>query len=342
LRDGRFRATALEAIDPLRGQLRKLAGNPDKTRALRFKLGGMVGLGAYVYSFLRIGQWLDEPEILEEARRIATLITPARIAEDTSLDVMHGSAGAVLGLTALHLVAPEALPGSPAPLEIAFDCGLHLLRQRTARPRQPQAWPASGRMPWCGFAHGAAGIAYALMRLYEQTGHEDFRQAAREGLEFERFHYDPEARNWRDLRSPERRFMTAWCHGAPGIALGRLGIPAWSLEPDLAEEIRIGLDTTSNAAESDRDFLCCGNMGRVEVLLYGHQRLRNERLLQDAEELAWRALAKAHSSGGRYRWFGDSPDDRFSPSFFSGAAGLGYTLLRLADPLSLPCVLLLE
>ena len=40
-------------------------------------------------------------------------------------------------------------------------------------------------------------------------------------------------------------------------------------------------------------------------------------------------------------WRTTMSPDLFDPTFFTGAAGIGYVLLRLADP-SLPCVLALD
>src|SRR4029077_3473690 len=105
-------------------------------------------------------------------------------------------------------------------------------------------WPCNGKLPRCGFAHGAAGIAYALTRLFERTGETRFRDAAEEGVAFEHLHYDREHGNWPLLDAPDLRFRTSWCNGAPGIALGRLGMLALDSDP-VRQDLRVALDTTS-------------------------------------------------------------------------------------------------
>jgi lantibiotic modifying enzyme len=40
-----------------------------------------------------------------------------------------------------------------------------------------------------------------------------------------------------------------------------------------------------------------------------------------------------------FRLFQDTPSKVFCPGLFSGAAGIGYALLRLSSPGALPCVL---
>lgn len=331
---------ALQALQPLRRQMAHLVANPDRAARLRFRLGGTIGLGAYVYAFLRVGRWLGEEDLIEEACDVATLVSPERIGADDALDVGQGAAGAILALLLLDREAPETRRREVRPLERAAGCGDHLLRRRTGEAGEPRAWPANGYRPWCGFAHGAAGIAHALVRLAARTGREAFRDAALEGLLFERRHYDPAHRNWRDLRGLGDGFMTAWCHGAAGVALARLGIFREIRTPEIEEEMRLALTTTRETPVLDRDSICCGNMGRVDILLQASRELGDEELARAAADLAGRVVAGAHRRG-HYR--GSKPDDpSFSPTLFTGSAGIGYTLLRLADAPDLPSVLALE
>ena len=107
------------------------------------------------------------------------------------------------------------------------------------------------------------------------------------------------------------------------------------------QDLRAALDTTSACSASPIDSLCCGNMGRSEILLQAHAALGDECLLAAAEATAFRAVLRSRGQDGRYSWTGPG-DERFFPSFFTGAAGIGYSLLRLARPSLLPCVLALE
>ncbi|HEY4592075.1 MAG TPA: lanthionine synthetase LanC family protein, partial [Thermoanaerobaculia bacterium] len=105
--------------------------------------------------------------------------------------------------------------------------------------------------------------------------------------------------------------------------------------------LRAALETTLAYSQLTSDGLCCGNLGRAEILLRAYEALGEEGLLRGAEEIATRAVARSREQGGDYLWSGKA-DGRFVPSFFTGAAGVGYALLRLARPSLLPCVLALE
>jgi type 2 lantibiotic biosynthesis protein LanM len=334
--DGR-RQTILDTLAPLRRHLRQ---EREAARDPFPDLGGFTGLGGSIYAFSLLGRWLGEPELTADAAWLAALLTPARIAADTALDVMSGCAGAALALLALERTSPECSKGRETLRERAVACGEHLLSQRVASDGGPRAWAAKGLAPLCGFAHGAAGIACCLARLYERTGDSRFRDAAEEGVAFERLHYDPEHGNWPVLRAPGRPFMTSWCSGAPGVALGRLGTLPLATEA-VRQDLRAALDTTAACSLLGIDSLCCGNLGRAEVLLQSHQVLGEERLRRAAEATASQAVRRSRDEGGRYRLPGHG-DDGSAPFFFTGAAGIGYALLRLARPSLLPCVLALE
>lgn len=321
--DGR-REMVLDTLAPLRRHLRQ---EPP------LGLGGFTGLGGAIYVLALLGRWLGEPALLEDAAWLATRVTPDRIAADTALDVMDGCAGAALALLALERLAPQE---GESLLARAAACGEHLLRQRVATDGGPRAWAPTGLAPMCGFAHGAAGIAFCLTRLHDRTGDARFRAAAEEGVAFEGLHYDPERGNWPILRAPDRPFMTSWCSGAPGIALGRLGMLSLGAGPVL-QDLRAALETTAACPPSGVDSLCCGSLGRAEVLLRAHEVLGEEGLRHAAEAAAAQAVQGSRDEGGRYR-----PSGGFPPFLLTGAAGVSYALLRLARPSLLPCVLALE
>ncbi|HEX2202162.1 MAG TPA: lanthionine synthetase LanC family protein, partial [Longimicrobium sp.] len=94
------RDLALRAAAPLRRTLVALVRDPAKAAETVLPLGGMIGLGGYVYGLVRIGEWLESPETVRDAGEAAALFTDARIDRDERLDVVGGCAGAVLALLA--------------------------------------------------------------------------------------------------------------------------------------------------------------------------------------------------------------------------------------------------
>jgi type 2 lantibiotic biosynthesis protein LanM len=290
-------------------------------------IGGLAGLGARIYTLVALGELLGEEEPIREAHRAAARLTPERIAADARLDVTLGAAGALLALLALDASPPAGRSMGPEPLETAAICARHLLARRL--PGSP-AWAAPGRPPEAGFAHGAAGIAHALLRFAARTGDGEARAAALAAIVFER-----------SLLAAETAVQTTWCRGLPGIALARLGALDVHADTEVRHEIRSALAATRASALTPIDHLCCGNLGRAEILLEAGRILDDAELVEAARELAGQVLARAAARGG-LSWLPSGEISSFDPSFFKGAAGVGYTLLRLAAPERLPCVLRMQ
>ena len=282
--------------------------------------------------------WLDEPGLLDDARRVCGLVNAASIAADRSFDVLKGAAGAILGLLALHRTA-----GDEAALAAAVACGRHLLQSRATDPDGNLGWHAHpGRTRHLtGISHGAAGIALALLRLYRSTGDADFRAAAEQALTYERKLFMPRSGNWPDLRFrafPDGADTTCqWCHGGSGIGLARVACLDLIDDDHIMGEIEAALSTTLAASPRPMDQLCCGNMGRIDFLLTAGVRLSRPELVACARNRATAIVGQA-TRRGQFAW--DAGDDRMNPGFFQGISGIGYQLLRLTSPETLPSILL--
>jgi type 2 lantibiotic biosynthesis protein LanM len=329
------RELALAGIARLRKTLR---GRNAPRLARSLGIGAAAGLGSIVYALTVISKSLRDDALLADARAAAALFTDDLIAADQRLDVIGGSAGAILGLLRLHRDT-----GSADVLDRAVKCADHLVRQSRAGPEGLRSWVGQGFGPRAlnGMSHGAAGFAYALASLAAAAGREDFAAAAAECIAFEDSSYDPERHNWPDLRwGGEPTWPCQWCHGAPGIGLARLATAKRG-----GGDARLLSDDARNAVEGVEqgwrglvDTLCCGSLGSIEFFSAAGDALARS----DLGELASRrllAVLRAAAARGDYRWNGGK--GRFNLGLFRGLAGVGYTALRRLDA-SLPNVLIWE
>jgi lantibiotic modifying enzyme len=340
------RDLAVRAIAPVRAKLNswKNAGNQFPSTAI--PIGGLNGVGAFVYTFLRMAKWLGIPEFLESAQLAAAAITPERIRADESFDVLSGCAGALLALLAFlsePAFSREELGGIT---DSAIACGKHLLARRTASTGGPRAWACGERAPMTGFAHGASGIGYGLVKLFGHTGHKEFLDAALEAFRFERSLYNPCQKTWLDPRFERPLEQAAWCNGAPGIALSRLGAVRVTPLASLFDDLEIALRITAALPESPRDHLCCGNFGWIEIMSTAGRELNQPDLAELARGLAAKRLKRAETSNFCFPFTDQRPVEwrecSFQPSLFLGLAGAGYAMLRLLQPEVFPCLLLLD
>jgi type 2 lantibiotic biosynthesis protein LanM len=302
------------------------------------QVGAFSGWGGLVYTFTHLGLLWGEPGLLAEAEELAARM-PA-VENDEAFDLIAGSAGALAALLALHRHRP-----SRAVLEVAVRCGERLLAGAVVDERG-HGWPPDkslGRRPLTGFSHGTAGIAWALAQLARASGEERFRDAARAALRYERSWFDPERGNWPDLRegreSPEgRTFLHAWCHGAPGIGLGRIGLLPCLDDAEMRSEIRAAVQSTLAEGFGFNHSLCHGDLGNLELIREAGRVLEDAELTAEAGRLAARILTRIEDGGPRC---GTSTRTE-SPGLMAGLAGIGYGLLRAAWPDRVPSVMLLE
>lgn len=335
---GLHHATGHEAAGRLaREAFRGAAAQLDPTWfRLLFEPGIGAGLGAtsLLYGLLRGAQLLDEPELLQATLRGVACVTPERIAHDARLDLLGGVAGAAVTLLALHRAG-----GDDHTLDLAVACGRHLLDKRRAADGGLRAWPTLNATVLAGFSHGAAGIVLALERLHAATGLDEFGQAALEGREWENSIYDEAEGNWPDFRSPRtgrgHAFQSTWCHGASGIGLGRVDRPG-GLDDTARRDVERAVAKTLEARVTDIDHLCCGELGRVELLFEAGRRLDRPDLVAEGRR---RVEAVVHAAERRGRYALGFESGPSVPSFFQGTAGVGWALLRAARP-ELPSVLL--
>jgi lantibiotic modifying enzyme len=200
------------------------------------------------------------------------------------------------------------------------------------------SYPTHGNLT--GFSHGAAGAGYALASLFARTGDDRARRAAAGAFAYEASLFDPATRNWPDLRAHAgtASFATFWCHGAPGIALSRLGalqvLGRGPYEAEALAAVETTMDSVSAALPtlSGSFSLCHGLAGNAEVLLAAQAVL-------SPEDCSWRDLAHRVALAGIQRYGSGAepwPDGTYggtTPNLFLGLAGIGLLYLRLHDPL---------
>ncbi|NEP00427.1 MAG: type 2 lantipeptide synthetase LanM [Symploca sp. SIO2E9] len=318
-----FREFSLRALAPYRSLLKH--SRQSQTMARNLGIGGGIGLGSVVYVLTFCALLFGQQELLNDALRTVELFSDEQIASDKTFDVIGGSAGAILGLLALYKATAD-----PWVLERAMRCGFHLIQGYS---------PRSSPAPLAGFSHGAAGLDLALDRLGEASGHNEFLSAAANWRAYERNLFHSESNNWLDLRYQSKTninpdgFFCNWCHGAAGIGLARLDLT----HPDSLTQVDINAAISSIISHpmSMRDNLCCGNFGRFEILLQAGLKMNKPKLIALARQ---QAAIRLHKMPLGFNWLVGTDDNNLG--LFQGTAGIGYTLLRLAKPNTLPSVLL--
>lgn len=301
---------------------------------------GPAGVG---YACLEAGLALEDDSLVREGLRILTGVA-ALPPDPRHLDVVAGSAG----LIPVLLDAARRF-GRRDLVESARAHG-RLLVSTAVRSTAGWSWKTLEQVPrhLLGFGHGASGIAWALLELFEATGETAFRDAALEGLRYERAHSRPDG-TWPDLRhdsgsAPPPRSMDAWCHGAPGIGLARLrALAVLGSEPALTAELGVALRATAASLTSEEGLagfsLCHGAGGNADLLLLAAEALGQPHLRWVAEAAGWRGVERYHRTG--LPWPCGVSGAGETPNLMLGLAGIGHFYLRLYSK-SVSSVLLID
>ncbi|EPX56490.1 Lanthionine biosynthesis protein LanM [Cystobacter fuscus DSM 2262] len=323
---GHYTEVAWETLASIRQRLEE-----DKSLPGTFGAFGDCGV---LHALAHLGALWNEPRLWDEAEALLARL-PALIDKDKKHDVFGGAAGCILLLLGLDRCRP-----SSRARELAVRCGEQLLASAQTM-EQGLGWPTPlGPSPLTGLLHGASGIAWALFELATATGEERFRTTARRALEYERAHFSPEAGNWRDLRAEPAPggFMVSLCHGAPGVGLARLFMLP-NLDAEQAhEELSAAVATTLARGFGGTHSLCHGDLGNLEFLMLAEKVLGQSALGHERQRLAAAILTSIEEAGVLC----GVPLGVETPGFMTGLAGVGYALLRLAEPERVPSVLALE
>jgi type 2 lantibiotic biosynthesis protein LanM len=256
------------------------------------------------------------------------------IGKDRGLDIIGGCAGLIGPL--LHL-------GTPKALELAVLAGERLLETQ-AKEGGWVSLASEQKTMLLGFSHGAAGFVSALAALHRATNDPRFLKGADKALTFERARFDKQACNWPDYRQNHRdhphhpssaglRFMTSWCHGAPGIALARTSLWDTALWDDkAAEEVQTALNTTGAMAMLRNDHLCCGALGIAAILRYAgtgpwiSDGSARRQWLERANAVVDQSIARRNLNGKVFLCLNAQQGSLLLPGMFNGLSGMGMVL----------------
>ena len=342
----RYTELARLALNGIRSQLEQ-----QKEPLQPVGMGTFNGLGSVLYLLTHLSVLWRDQSLIQEAQALVERM-PAFIEQDTHLDIVSGAAGCILNLLSLYSVH-----SAQQTLRTACLCGNHLLAT-AQKMENGVAWKTlPNEQPLGGFAHGTAGIALSLLKLASVSGDQRYQQTALEALAYDRSLYVPGEQNWADLRTfaarrlpteaakrgaserQERRTaMVAWCHGAAGIGLGRAAGLQYLDTEQVRQEITIAVQTTLAWGFKDNHSLCHGALGNLDLILTASRALNQPLYREKLAEMTAMVLESFTTCG----WVAGVPLGVETPGLMTGLAGIGYELLRLAEPERVPSVLLLE
>lgn len=350
-KDPEFKITAEAAISQALDRAQDI---PPESR-----FGFYSGQTGIAYVAAEVGRNLSNPDLIEGALKLVRRLYKDDGSNYNLLDMISGIAGAIPSLIKIHQISNE-----PSILDLAMNLGDKLLSSAVKEP-YGCSWDykASGLQSamhnLTGFSHGAAGIGYALIELYNVVEKKEYLEAARGAFQYEDHWFSQKDDNWPDFRldegdtyntttaqkmNKEPRFVAGWCHGAPGISISRLRANQILGEELYSSDIESAIRTMKRivaGVDKNTDYpnfsLCHGLSGVGDILLYASDVLGSDSLKSLASSIGQYGIKEfAHKN---LPWPCDNRVGEML-SLMLGIAGIGNFYLRLASSKHIPSPLI--
>jgi lantibiotic biosynthesis protein len=298
----------------------------------RFPIGFYIGHAGIAYMLIELGEVFSNEQFVMSGRQVIRQISHRDIAAQ-ELDIFSGLAGSIPVLLKVYRKYSDDFV-----LNLAVEYGDHLIGS-AIRSDKGVRWfgvddVASLTESQIGFAHGDAGIAWALLELSAVTGEKRFLTAAEETFRFQQTQVDllrQRLEGSETLSAGDLRYALSWCNGAVGVCLSRLR--AYELTQKRIYKDQSGaLSTTIKAVDiSNQNYLVChGATGTSDLFIYASQILGDVRYKIAANQIGLRGIEQIEQKG--LPWPCHSRPLGETLNLMTGLAGIGYFYLRLYDP----------
>ncbi len=289
-------------------------------------LSGEAGVGV---ALARAGHLLEDSTLVAAAEERGRLVAASPYG---LYDIFHGTAGRVK----YHLILWHST-GKAEHLQEAMRAGKTLLEQAEEDVdgmywRVPQGHKELSGKVYSGYGHGVAGVADALLDLYQATECSEFLTVAQRAGDWlvERavaVGREQQGLGWPELDKGEV-CGAFYCHGSSGIARFFLHAAQHQHFPQAMDLARGAAKAVADGTRWATPIRCHGLAGNIELLLDMYEVTREQEWLDTAYIFAHLLEASTEVQDGMRVWLAENPE-MITPGFLSGYAGIGETLLRL-------------
>ena len=330
-----YKQTSIGAFEKSYSQIHKIRSE---------RIGFYEGQTGIAFSMTQAGEWLHENDLIEKGKKIIENIITNDILS-WSLDMQEGCTGALPTLILLNKKY------NFSNIELFTESIGNYILNAANKTKKGWSWKTvDGNFPdVTGYAHGTAGIAHAMIELYDFTKNNNYLEAAEQAIKYENQFFNEKYLNWKDVRttnqkrSNRRHFaLSAWCVGGVGIGYSRLRTFQLTGNENYLKDAKSALKNSSEKLfdKANNFSLCHGFFGDMSFLLWASQKLHDV----SYEDLL---LEKVNSLLDEYQDFEKPLPDGSNfvlenPSFMLGWAGIGYFFLRLCNRNTFPEILLIS
>lgn len=301
-------------------------------------IGAYSGTGSLLYMIYKRASLSGDLRYLSDLQFLLSDHFHEKLRQDSSYDVIYGSAGILLVLCSIHRLAPDTR------VELFIRVCVNRLVGSFKKYDKGIGWPSGyHKMPGAGLSHGNSGIAMALARYYQCFQDEAVLPIIKEALRYEKQFFSNEKSNWVHMttaNSAKPVYSNCWSHGAPGIGLARLKIAEALDGNEFRDELKIALQTAC-FCDLDTMQLSSGTLGVADILIEAGRCMDDVNYRQTAEKIIFSAIARKENQG-YWSCLPGYQSSQFASGLLLGLPGISYALMRSLSYSDLNSVLTLE
>ena len=304
-----------------------------------------------VHTLLRAWELTGNEHLVSETLLLIEKVCNVAHKKDFPNDFLIGLSGTILGLLFIYDQTKRVL------IKHQIISLIKVLIQKTHITDKGFFWdksPSSVKS-LCGISHGASGVGLVFMELGRYFNNELFLEIACRSFDYENQFFNESENNWPDFRKAysdikgsrnyykkyisgdlqffhDSPFISAWCHGAPGIGLTRIRAAEIGLNRYSNDILYARRNLTHNDPlyKQTSDCLCHGSCGNNAIFLELYTRTEEQKYINLYTENCI-GIIKYRSSVGKY-FLGNPFKNTNDLSFFIGLSGIGYSFIKALNP----------
>ncbi len=305
----------------------------------RFETGITTGVSSVIYGFVKLFEFTGRKKYLKYAIRFANLVTDGDVVKATRQDIVSGNAGLLLSMVSLY-----ELRGDKVFLD-RINFIYDLLIKKGFNENDFLNWDYQENKKLIGFSHGSSGVLYAIsVALPYLRNYKSAIKKIEAIINYEDNHYNSIKNNWYDYRFDKPNIeIVSWCHGGLGVGMSRFELLAKKINLNkIKKDIKNSIKKVLETKEHFLDTICCGNGGRIDMMLEIKNLGIGSKYTDDYLEKIIRSMIFRYEKDGDFRYFSKFSTKDLNVGFFQGITGIGYELLRYLDQKTFPSILLFK
>ncbi|GKU26677.1 type 2 lanthipeptide synthetase LanM family protein [Clostridium folliculivorans] len=314
-----YRRYAIETIQPV-------VQIVNKRNEIKYEgaIGAYKGLGGLAYALNKITLLTGDSLLSDSIDGVLDLIEQ-NIDEDVNFDFIGGGIGCLAALLSIYQKPyNQALKNRALSLSIRI---YEFLKNKFLPSEYGKVINLNKERIGSGFAHGTAGFAPYLYKLYTITSNNEILELLQNILEYERhIFYSSNMPGWHSSLQKSEMDIS-WCSGVCGILLSKLLLKEYGYHDEMIDnEIELAFDLSIKNSFGHNLPYCHGDLSALTIIRYYSKVMNNAQVEVECLNVFQQLFDRVKDD-----WKSDKKTlNRFN-GLMLGASGLGFAMLKQYD-----------